>query len=169
VRTVLVVDHDPEFRCGLENALGPLGWKPAVVTVPALPGDTLRGRVARTAGSLDASARTLLTEVQVANPGGVFLPGMYADVRLALNQGTGGGAATSPGHGTRDPSGPPASRNRGTRFDGSIPDDLDRPRSRELGGGNGGLPEGAHVVLNPTDDLRDGARVRIASVPGSSQ
>jgi DNA-binding NtrC family response regulator len=27
VRTVLVVDHDPEFRCGLENALAPLGYR----------------------------------------------------------------------------------------------------------------------------------------------
>ena len=26
-RTVLVVDHDPEFRCSLENALGPLGYQ----------------------------------------------------------------------------------------------------------------------------------------------
>ncbi len=33
----------------------------------------------------------------------------------------------------------------------------------------GGLAEGAHVVLNPSDDLRDGARVRTASVAGSSQ
>ena len=32
--------------------------KPAVVMAPALPGDTLRGRVARTAGSLDATARS---------------------------------------------------------------------------------------------------------------
>src|SRR3989454_8728796 len=62
--------------------------KPAIVTVPSLPGDTLRGRVARTAGSLDAVARTLLTEVRVANPTGVFLPGMYADVQLPLGAGT---------------------------------------------------------------------------------
>src|SRR5205823_6569714 len=61
--------------------------KPAVVTVPALLGDTLRGRVARTAGSLDPTARTLLTEVRVANPSGVFLPGMYAQVQLALGAG----------------------------------------------------------------------------------
>jgi CheY-like chemotaxis protein len=27
VRTVLVVDHDPEFRCSLENALAPLGYQ----------------------------------------------------------------------------------------------------------------------------------------------
>ena len=27
VRTVLVVDHDPELRCSLENALGPLGYQ----------------------------------------------------------------------------------------------------------------------------------------------
>lgn len=26
-RTVLVVDHDPELRCSLENALGPLGYQ----------------------------------------------------------------------------------------------------------------------------------------------
>src|SRR5207247_2778722 len=62
--------------------------KPAVVVVPALPGDTLRGRVARTAGALDATARTLLTEVRVANPTGVFLPGMYAHVQLQLGAST---------------------------------------------------------------------------------
>ena len=27
VRTILVVDHNPEFRCSLENALGPLGYR----------------------------------------------------------------------------------------------------------------------------------------------
>jgi DNA-binding NtrC family response regulator len=27
IRTVLVVDHDPEFRCTLENALAPLGYR----------------------------------------------------------------------------------------------------------------------------------------------
>src|SRR5207245_4029392 len=62
--------------------------QPAVVTLPALPGDTLRGRVARRAGSLDATARTLLAEVRVANPKSAFLPGMYAQVQLALGAGT---------------------------------------------------------------------------------
>src|SRR2546426_1111507 len=52
--------------------------EPALVTLPPPPGDTLRGRVARTAGALDATARTLLTEVRVANPTGVFLPGLDA-------------------------------------------------------------------------------------------
>src|SRR3989475_12394170 len=47
-----------------------------------------RSRGARTAGALDATARTLLTEVRVANPTGVFLPGMYAQVQLALGAGT---------------------------------------------------------------------------------
>src|SRR5207237_1070310 len=70
-----------------DNAAAVAIGKPAVVTVPALPGDTLLGRVARTAGALDATARTLLTEVRVANPTGVFLPGMYAQVRLALGAG----------------------------------------------------------------------------------
>src|SRR5260370_36144030 len=60
----------------------------AVVTLPALPGDTLRGRVVRTAGSLDPAARTLLTEVRVANPKSAFLPGTYAQVSLALDHPT---------------------------------------------------------------------------------
>ena len=39
-----------------------------------------KGRVTRTARSLDPSARTLLTEVQVANPKQQLVPGMYAEV-----------------------------------------------------------------------------------------
>ena len=33
--------------------------------------------------SIDATSRTLLTEVQIANTDGHLLPGMYAQVRLA--------------------------------------------------------------------------------------
>lgn len=35
-RTVLVVDHDPEFRCSLENALGPLGYQ--ILTADSVEG-----------------------------------------------------------------------------------------------------------------------------------
>jgi multidrug efflux pump subunit AcrA (membrane-fusion protein) len=42
--------------------------------------------VARTANALDVSSRTLLTEVQVANPGSALLPGMYATVRFRLRR-----------------------------------------------------------------------------------
>jgi RND family efflux transporter MFP subunit len=44
------------------------------------------GKVTRTANALDASSRTLLTEIQVANPNGILLPGMYATVRFQIRR-----------------------------------------------------------------------------------
>jgi RND family efflux transporter MFP subunit len=54
----------------------------ATLTIPDLPGRKFVGAVTRTANALDPSTRTLLTEVQVANPDGALMPGMYADVDL---------------------------------------------------------------------------------------
>jgi RND family efflux transporter MFP subunit len=42
------------------------------------------GVVTRAASALDASSRTMSVEVQVPNPDHRLLPGMYADVTLAL-------------------------------------------------------------------------------------
>jgi RND family efflux transporter MFP subunit len=47
-----------------------------------LAGHQFAGAVTRTANALDPATRTLLTEVQVANSGGLLLPGMYAQVDL---------------------------------------------------------------------------------------
>ena len=142
-----------------DNAAAVAIGKPAVVTVPALPGDTLLGRVARTAGALDATARTLLTEVRVANPTGVFLPGMYAQVRLALGAGAPPLRVPATALVIRD--GPPQVVTVG-------PDSTVRYQTvtigRDLGSWvevTGGLAEGSVVVVNPADDLRDGARVRV--------
>lgn len=140
--------------------------KPAVVTVPALPGDTLRGRVVRTAGSLDPSARTLLTEVQVVNPAGVFLPGMYADVQLSLGQGTAPLEVPATALVIRD--GPP-------QVITVAPDSTVRYQTVTVGRDHGswvevtgGLANASVVVVNPPDDLRNGARVRVAVAATSS-
>ena len=132
--------------------------KPAVVTVPALPGDTLRGRVARTAGSLDATARTLLTEVRVANPTGVFLPGMYADVRLTLGAGTPPLSVPATALVIRD--GPPQVvivDADSTVHYRTVSIARDHGSWVEV---TGGLSDGAHIVVTPTEDLQEGARVR---------
>ena len=55
------------------------------VDVPSL-NRTFQGRVARWADTLDRSTRTMSTEVDVQNPGDVLVPGMYAEVSLALDQ-----------------------------------------------------------------------------------
>ncbi|MGJ5818258.1 efflux RND transporter periplasmic adaptor subunit [Paludibaculum fermentans] len=58
----------------------------AEVAVVDLPGRIFRGKVARSSGALDASSRTLLTEVQIPNQDGALLPGMYAQVSLSIRR-----------------------------------------------------------------------------------
>jgi RND family efflux transporter MFP subunit len=55
---------------------------PAEVTMQELPGRRFAGHVSRTANALEPGTRTLPTEVELANPEGVLLPNMYAQVRL---------------------------------------------------------------------------------------
>ena len=56
----------------------------AEITLRERPGEALHGKVARTAESITAATRTLLTEVQVDNSSGRLLPGMYAEVKFTL-------------------------------------------------------------------------------------
>ena len=55
----------------------------ANVLLPEYSKRRFEGRVARTSKSLDAFARTMIAEVQVANHGQLLLPGMYAQVEFA--------------------------------------------------------------------------------------
>lgn len=56
----------------------------AQVSVREYPGRTFDGKVARAAGSLDPSSRTMNTEIRVPNPKGELLGGMYAQVAITL-------------------------------------------------------------------------------------
>jgi RND family efflux transporter MFP subunit len=58
----------------------------AKLSVASLPGRHFFGTVVRSTGSLDPASRTLLMEVQVPNPDGTLLPGMYATVEFATPQ-----------------------------------------------------------------------------------
>ena len=55
----------------------------ALVTTPAYPGLTLRGRVSYIDPQVSAVARTARVRVEIANPRGELRLGMYADVALA--------------------------------------------------------------------------------------
>lgn len=131
----------------------------AVVTATSLVGDTLRGRVARTANALDPAARTLLTEVDVANPSGTFLPNMYAQVELSLVRAAPALRVPATALVIRD--GPPQVVTVG-------PDSTVRYATVTIGRDygswvevTGGLTAGAKIVLNPPDDLQAGQRVRV--------
>jgi multidrug efflux pump subunit AcrA (membrane-fusion protein) len=68
------------------NAPGVRVGQSATVTVQQIPNLSFKGKVTRTSSSLDAQSRTLLTEVDVENPKGVLLPGMYAMVSFVTDR-----------------------------------------------------------------------------------
>ena len=58
----------------------------AQVTARSLPTQNFSGVVTQTAVALDPTSRTLVTEIQLDNPGGVLRPGMFGEVKLTVPQ-----------------------------------------------------------------------------------
>jgi RND family efflux transporter MFP subunit len=58
---------------------------PVEITVVSM-GKTFQGKVTRFAQKVDTDTRTMLTEVDVDNPEGLYTPGMYATVHLILSE-----------------------------------------------------------------------------------
>ncbi|PTY01425.1 efflux transporter periplasmic adaptor subunit [Verrucomicrobia bacterium LW23] len=56
----------------------------ADLMVPEYRDRLFHGKVSRSANAIDDTTRTLLTEVEVPNPDGALIPGMYANVRFAM-------------------------------------------------------------------------------------
>ncbi len=52
----------------------------AHVTFREIPGKVFSGKVTRSANAIDIASRTMLTEIDLPNPGNAILPGMYATV-----------------------------------------------------------------------------------------
>ncbi|HVS36198.1 MAG TPA: efflux RND transporter periplasmic adaptor subunit [Gemmataceae bacterium] len=124
------------------------------------PNRKYSGRVTRTANSLDPNTRTLLTEVDVPNPDGALLPGMYLQVnfnfpRLAPTVMVPSAAITF-------------------RADGAwvgVLDERNAVHYQKVQTGRDfgtemevldGLNEGAAVIVRPGDELADGTAVQPA-------
>lgn len=130
----------------------------AFLSTSEAPDTKFPGQVARTANSLDPSSRTLLVEIQAANPAAKLMPGMYVQVDLNLPR--------------KDP---PL----------LIPSDtlVVRPEGTEValvGAGNkvhfqrvlvgrdfgdrievlSGMKEGERAIVNPNDSVQEGVRVQ---------
>jgi RND family efflux transporter MFP subunit len=54
------------------------------LTLDEFPGRSFQGTLVRNANAIDLVSRTLLVEVDVANPDGLLLPGAYSSVHLTL-------------------------------------------------------------------------------------
>lgn len=55
-------------------------------TVPAYPGETFTGKVARIARAIDPKTRTMAVELDVPNPSSRLAPGMYATVAWTMRR-----------------------------------------------------------------------------------
>jgi len=68
-----------------QTYLGIVGiGQPVQVTVSETPGQIYRGIITRTAGALDSSSRTQVTEVQLPNKSGALRPGMFAQATIRV-------------------------------------------------------------------------------------
>jgi RND family efflux transporter MFP subunit len=129
----------------------------AVLKVPDLPGRAFSGTVTRTASALDPATRTLLVEIQMPNPG-VLMPGMYTQVDLSLPQKE--PSLIIPGDTlVVRPDGPQVAV---VAADGRV-----RFTRIKLGRDFGdrlevlsGLQDGQRLVVNPSDDIREGVQVK---------
>lgn len=138
----------------------------AEVRVQEFPSQVFAGRIVRTARAVDAQSRTLLTEIQIYNTKRVLLPGMYAQIRIAVDR-------------AQPPLVVPATALLPVT-DGVQVMEVDGEHrvhrrtidiARDYGAyveAAGGLNEGSLVVLNPGDGLADGTTVHVAAVPAAA-
>ena len=123
-----------------------------------IPGRTYNGAVTRTANALDPTTRTLLTEVQVANSDGSLLPGMYAQVNFSVQRR--GATAIIPGDTlvvrADGPQVAVVDSDGGVHF---TKIQLGRDFGTEIEVLSG-LTEGQMLAVNPSDDVREGVKVK---------
>jgi RND family efflux transporter MFP subunit len=139
-----------------------MGIKPgdqAHVTIPEKPGQVLIAKVARTAGAVDPTSRSLLVEVELPNPETLLLPGLYAQIRFQSRQEQASWVVQAKALLMRS-NGPHVAI---VTSDGTL-------RTQKVGLGRDfgaavevlvGLNGGERLVVNPSEDLRDGQVVQV--------
>ena len=137
----------------------------ARLRVASLPGRTFTGTVARSTSSLDPASRTLLVDIQVPNPDGALLPGMYAQVDL--NSPRENAPLLVPGDAL-------VARGQGTQVALVTPEHTVHMQKIEVGRDYGdrleivgGLQEGNLIIANPGELAREG--LRVDPVPAASK
>jgi multidrug efflux pump subunit AcrA (membrane-fusion protein) len=134
---------------------------PATVTLQENSRRKYTGKVTRSSSSIDQNTRTLLTEVQVVNQDGSLMPGMYANIQFS-------GQRVDPP--LLAPGDSLVTRSNGTQLAVVGPGNKIHYQMVQLGRDYGneieilsGLEGGESVVINPSDDVREGAEVRLAA------
>jgi membrane fusion protein (multidrug efflux system) len=147
------------------DALSMTPGMPADVTVQEIPNRTFTGHIVRTSAALDAVSRTLLTEVDIINPGTTLLSGMYAQAHLQLTHRAPAlilpaTALVVRSNGTQIITlDPPAGDQTSTIHFRSVVVGRDYGGTVEV---QSGATDGMTVVSNPSADLVDGMKVKLA-------
>ncbi len=135
----------------------------AIVSIAELPGRKFDGIVTRTSNALDPATRTLLTEVQVHNADGALMPGMFAQVDLTVPR------KFPP---LLIPGDTLVVRSDGPQVAVVNPDGIVHFARIQLGRDYGdrlevisGLVEGQRLAVNPSDEVREGAKVNPVAAP----
>ncbi|MGD0814723.1 MAG: efflux RND transporter periplasmic adaptor subunit [Verrucomicrobiota bacterium] len=134
----------------------------ATLTFSELPGQTFTGIVDRTAGAIDPVSRTLLTEILVSNHDAILFPGAHTMARI--NLATGVNPVVVPVNTLlfRNDQGMQA----GVVDSNGIVHLIDLTVGRDYGTTVEivhGLSETDNVIINPSDSLEAGSKVRVAT------
>ncbi len=143
--------YTPSIKTGMQ------AW----VTLQEFPGQKFEGKLARTADAIDPATRTLLTEVDVPNRSGQLLPGSFGQVHFSVNYGV--NKVTVPVNAM-------LFRAEGPRVAVVDHDGIVHLRPISIGrdfGASlellGGVSVNESIIINPSDSLEDGQKVRIAA------
>jgi HlyD family secretion protein len=131
------------------------------LTVDAYPKQRFAGTVARSSGAVDPRSRTMLTEVDIPNPGGRLRPGMYARVTLTLEVHHDALSVPSDAVAGKEDDRFVYTVAGGKAHKTPVKVGIDDGKSAEI---TEGLKPGAQVVLVGRDTLVDGAAVRVQAV-----
>lgn len=133
----------------------------AQTTIKEYPGKIFKGAVDRTTGSLDPIARTLRTQVNIYNPKGELLPGVYAQIKFSFVPDT--LTFIIPTNALVILSGPPyvavVDEDHKVRLQ-QVEIGLDFGKFVEI---TSGIKENDLIIVNPTTRIQDGVVVQIAS------
>ncbi len=135
----------------------------AQIKLPEAPDRIYRGKLVRTAQSIDAVSRTLLAEIEVENESRELLPGAYVQVHLKLPAGK--QALVIPVNAL-------LFRGEGAQIASVGADQRVTLKTVALGRDFGttieivsGLTAAEAVILNPSDSLTAGTKVRVVKPP----
>ncbi len=154
IRIQLFVPQDEAF--GLSPGVD------AVVRVPEMPGRNFPGTVTRTADALQPGTRTLLIEIDVANPDHALTPGTYCTVELQIPRKTPSLIVPSEAIIFNRDGLSVAVVEGGVAHIRRITEVRDFGTTVEV---SQGVKDGDQVILNPQVDLTDGRKVEIRPAP----